>query len=91
MRPYPAPSEIRAIAKQLGPVDQELCEAAAERLEELATLRDVVGRAALALGGDWDADIVELAKTRMQEIAVYERETECQLSAGLDTFTKNGS
>lgn len=86
--PYPAPSEIRAIAKDLGAVDQELCEAAADRLEELAALRDIVGRTALALGGAWDEDPVELAKARMEEIALYERETERQLLAGIKTLTE---
>ena len=40
------------------------CEEAADTLE----------RAALALGGDVDSDLVALAKQRMAEIAVYERE-----------------
>lgn len=40
---YPVPSEIMAIAKELGPVDRDLCEAAAERLKKLAALETVLG------------------------------------------------
>lgn len=59
---------------------------AASFADQIAELRDIIERAALALGGDANDDLVELAKSRMSEIAVYERETERQLLAGIKTL-----
>lgn len=69
------------------PTDEQINDRAASFADEVARLRDIVGRTALALGGAWDEDPIELAKKRMGEIAVYECETERQLSTGLNTLS----
>lgn len=48
---------------------------------------DKLDSVTLHLGGGETDDPVELAKSVMHQIAVYERETERQLQAGLDTLT----
>jgi hypothetical protein len=60
-------------------------------LEQLSTqiyqLRATLSSVVLNLGGGENDDPVDLAKARMQEIAVYERETERQLADGIDKLT----